>query len=69
MKKRTRSKQEQAVAVSRVAAAMRLQNRRPQTHQDQSQYNRAKAKRLWRQEPAAPLYYRATHMNHQRSAA
>jgi hypothetical protein len=45
--KKPRTRQEQAVAATRVAAAVRLQNRRPQVHVDQKKYDRSKEKRLW----------------------
>jgi S-adenosylmethionine:diacylglycerol 3-amino-3-carboxypropyl transferase len=51
--KKSRSVQEQAVVLGRVKAARQLENRRPQAHQDQTKYNRTKAKRLWQKDQEA----------------
>ncbi|HYF81234.1 MAG TPA: hypothetical protein VD973_29310 [Symbiobacteriaceae bacterium] len=51
--KKSRSVQEQAVVLGRVKAARQLQDHRPRAHQDQTKYNRTKAKRLWQKDQEA----------------
>lgn len=51
--KKARSRQEQAVVASRLAAGVQLQNHRPKTHATGKTYNRTKAKRLWQKDQEA----------------
>lgn len=45
--KKARSRREQAVAVARLKAAVRLQSHPPKVHRDRTTYDRNRAKRLW----------------------
>lgn len=51
--KKARSKQEQTVVQSRVAAAVRLQAHRPRVQESKRAYDRKKAKRLWHKDQEA----------------
>lgn len=51
--KKARSQQEQTIALTRVAAAVRLGSHRNQVHADKKQYNRKKSKRLWQKDQEA----------------
>ncbi|HWI64646.1 MAG TPA: hypothetical protein VNT75_22700 [Symbiobacteriaceae bacterium] len=51
--KKARSRQEQTILTSRVTAAVKLQNRRPQVHADKKAYDRQKSKRLWQKDQEA----------------
>jgi|GEM_PF-6347921 len=51
--KKARSPHEQAVALSRVAAAKRLLAHRPKVEADRKSYSRTKAKRLWQKDQEA----------------
>ncbi len=44
---KNRSRQQQAVALSRVAAAVKLQAHRPKVQESAKHYKRAKEKRRW----------------------
>lgn len=48
--KKARSAREHAIAVSRVAAAVRLQNHRPQVHDSKKRYDRNQIKRSWQKD-------------------
>lgn len=45
--KKPRSRQEQSVTLSRLAAGVRLSKLRPQRFEDEKTYNRTKEKRRW----------------------
>lgn len=51
--KKARSRQEQTIALTRVAAAVKLQDRRPRVHDDKKRYDRTKSKRLWQKDQEA----------------